>query len=58
VGNSLSEHKEIVDAIVAGDDRKAEAALRSHILIQGERFNDFVASLARVEPAQARRLKI
>jgi DNA-binding GntR family transcriptional regulator len=45
VGNSLAEHQQIVDAILAGDDRQAESAIRSHILIQGERFNDFVASL-------------
>ncbi|WP_186400389.1 GntR family transcriptional regulator [Stappia sp. P2PMeth1] len=56
VGNSLSEHQTIVDAILAGDDRKAESALRSHILIQGERFNDFVASLVRADAAQARRV--
>lgn len=55
MGNSLAEHQQIVDAILAGDDRKAEGALRSHILIQGERFNDFVATLSTVgEPARSR----
>jgi DNA-binding GntR family transcriptional regulator len=46
VHNSFSEHQTIVDALLAGDAAGAEAAMRAHILIQGERFNDFVASLA------------
>ncbi len=45
VGNSFQEHEAIVAAILAGDDTRTEEALRAHILIQGERFNDFVASL-------------
>lgn len=45
VRNSLAEHEAIVDAVLAGDAERAESVLRSHILIQGERFNDFVASL-------------
>ncbi|SDT95793.1 GntR family transcriptional regulator [Stappia sp. ES.058] len=49
VGNSLAEHQALVDAIQAGDAETASAVLRSHILIQGERFNDFVASLAAAE---------
>ena len=46
VRNSFSEHQAIVDAIIAGDTAATDAALRAHVLIQGERFNDFVASLA------------
>lgn len=45
VQSSLAEHQAIVDAIRSGDSDTAEALLRTHILIQGERFNDFVASL-------------
>ncbi|WP_202396080.1 GntR family transcriptional regulator [Stappia sediminis] len=45
VKGSLAEHQAIVDAVLEGDAEKAENVLRSHILIQGERFNDFVASL-------------
>ncbi len=45
VQTSLAEHQAIVDAIRSGDSETAETLLRSHILIQGERFNDFVASL-------------
>lgn len=48
VGSSLSEHGEIVKAIEAGDSLKAEQALRSHVLIQGERFSDFVASVQKL----------
>lgn len=46
VSNSLAEHQDIVDAITAGDAQAAEKHLRQHVLIQGERFNDFVASVA------------
>jgi DNA-binding GntR family transcriptional regulator len=45
VANSLAEHQEIVDAILAGDGSKAEQLLKDHILIQGERLRDFIASL-------------
>ena len=45
VQNSLAEHQAVVDAIRAGEADKAGDLLRSHILIQGERFNDFVASV-------------
>lgn len=43
--NSLAEHRSIVKAITDGDTQAAEQALRDHILIQGERFSDFVASI-------------
>ncbi|MCQ0970214.1 GntR family transcriptional regulator [Paracoccus sp. TK19116] len=41
--HSLAEHAAIVNAIAAGDAVAAEAAQRAHILIQGERFTDFLA---------------
>ena len=44
VANSLAEHQAIVDAIRAGDGERAERLLRDHILIQGERLADFIAS--------------
>lgn len=47
--NSLSEHQSIVDAITQGDAALAEQALCDHVLIQGERFSDFVASVRRME---------
>jgi DNA-binding GntR family transcriptional regulator len=43
VASSLGEHREVVDAILAGDGGKAERLLRDHILIQGERLGDFIA---------------
>ncbi len=45
VASSLAEHQAIVDAILAGEGAKAEQLLKGHILIQGERLTDFVASL-------------
>ena len=44
VASSLAEHQGIVDAILAGDGDRAERLLREHILIQGERLADFIAS--------------
>jgi DNA-binding GntR family transcriptional regulator len=44
VTTSLAEHQAIVDAIRAGDSERAERILRDHILIQGERLADFIAS--------------
>ncbi|PXY00215.1 GntR family transcriptional regulator [Halomonas sp. LBP4] len=45
MGGSLHEHREIVAAIEKGEASTAEQALREHVLIQGERFSDFVASV-------------
>jgi DNA-binding GntR family transcriptional regulator len=42
---SLREHRAVVAAIEAGDTAAAEQALRDHVLIQGEKFSDFVASI-------------
>ena len=42
---SYSEHNAIVDAIVEGDGEKAVDLLRSHVIVQGERFADLIASL-------------
>ena len=44
VASSLAEHQEIMDAIFAGDGAKAERLLKDHVLIQGERLADFIAS--------------
>ena len=45
VAHSFAEHQAIVEAVLAGDEAGAEAQLRNHIRIQGERFSDLVASL-------------
>ena len=44
VATSLAEHQEIMDAIFTGDGAKAERLLKDHVLIQGERLADFIAS--------------
>lgn len=46
-GRSLAEHRTIVDAILAGDERVAEANMKDHVKIQGERFTDFVATVGK-----------
>lgn len=43
--SSLDEHRRIVMAIEAGESQAAEDALRGHVLVQGERFSDLVASV-------------
>lgn len=48
VAASFDEHRAVVDALTAGDGEAAAAALRAHILVQGERFGDLIAALAQV----------
>ena len=43
---SYSEHQSIVDAISSGDSLLAAEALRSHVVVQGERFTDLMSSVA------------
>lgn len=45
VATSLAEHERIVAAIFAGDGPLAEAELRAHIIVQGDRLGDFIATL-------------
>lgn len=47
MAQSLAEHRAIVAAILKGDEAAADAALRDHVVIQGERFNDLLAGLER-----------
>ena len=49
VPDSFAEHSEIVDSIVDGDGSRAEAALRNHIMVQGERFNQLVAGMEKLK---------
>jgi DNA-binding GntR family transcriptional regulator len=44
---SFLEHQQIVEAILAGNPELAAESLREHVLIQGERFSDLMASLHR-----------
>ena len=43
---SFSEHERIVDALLQANPELAAECLRQHILVQGERFADLLASLA------------
>ena len=47
---SFREHGEIVAALKAGDGEAAAAAMRTHVLVQGERFGDLLASLDEAGP--------
>jgi DNA-binding GntR family transcriptional regulator len=47
---SFSEHQSVVEAITAGDTEGAALALRSHVVVQGERFADLLASLHALNP--------
>lgn len=49
--NSFDEHEAAVNAIVAGDEEKTMEVLRQHIMIQGQRFADLVASLHQLKSA-------
>jgi len=53
LNTSFSEHDVVVQAILAGDPEAASQALRDHVVVQGERFGDLLASLAQLTPAQA-----
>jgi DNA-binding GntR family transcriptional regulator len=54
VQRSFEEHQTIVDALREGDADKAVAAIRSHVVVQGERFADLLASLAQFESGKER----
>ena len=45
---SFAEHVQVVDALLQGNAEASADRLRQHILVQGERFADLLASLARL----------
>jgi DNA-binding GntR family transcriptional regulator len=45
MARSFAEHDAVVAAIRAGDDAAAAEAMRSHVVIQGDRFHDLLAAL-------------
>jgi DNA-binding GntR family transcriptional regulator len=45
LSNSYAEHDGVVQAIISGDGDKAAELLREHVMIQGQRFSDLMASL-------------
>ncbi|HYM48653.1 MAG TPA: GntR family transcriptional regulator [Burkholderiaceae bacterium] len=48
---SYSEHEGIVKAIIAGEGERAAELIRGHVVIQGERFGDLIASLSMLHTA-------
>lgn len=48
---SFSEHEGILDAIAAGNGPQAEQLLREHVIVQGERYGDLVASIGQLKTA-------
>lgn len=53
MSNSFTEHAAIVEAILAGEGELAAERLRAHVIVQGERFADLVASLPMLRQQQA-----
>jgi DNA-binding GntR family transcriptional regulator len=50
---SLAEHQAVVDALVAGDGELAATRIRAHIMVQGQRFADLIASLSQLKAKAA-----
>ncbi|MGN6551365.1 MAG: GntR family transcriptional regulator [Pararhizobium sp.] len=44
---SMREHRDVQEAVREGDAERASRILRRHISVQGEKFNDLMASLAK-----------
>jgi DNA-binding GntR family transcriptional regulator len=44
MAQSMTEHREIVDALKAEDAEKAAHVLRSHVAVQGEKFHQLMAN--------------
>lgn len=53
MGQSLAEHRAILNALRAGDGAAAAEALRGHVAVQGARFNDLMATWRQSQPASA-----
>ncbi len=45
LSRSFTEHDAVVAAIRAGDGEAAAAALRDHVIVQGDRFHDLLSAL-------------
>jgi DNA-binding GntR family transcriptional regulator len=43
MGQSVAEHRALLDAIQSGDAKAASNAARDHVLVQGQRFNDLMS---------------
>ena len=51
IATSYSEHGAVVEAILQGDGEKAAQLTRDHVMIQGQRFADLMASLPQLHAA-------
>ena len=49
MNHSFAEHSEILEAIFAGNEQEAEALLKAHVVIQDEKFTDFISTLERLK---------
>jgi DNA-binding GntR family transcriptional regulator len=49
IANSYSEHDAVVEAILQGDGERAAQLTREHVMIQGQRFADLMASLPQLK---------
>jgi hypothetical protein len=43
------EHQAVLDALRHSDGERAVTAIRAHVMVHGERFNDLLVSLSRIE---------
>lgn len=50
---SLAEHQGVVDALLAADGELAATRIREHIMVQGQRFADLIASLSQIKAIAA-----
>jgi DNA-binding GntR family transcriptional regulator len=46
IGVSYAEHDAVLDALLGGQGELAAQRVRAHVLVQGQRFGDLIASLA------------
>jgi DNA-binding GntR family transcriptional regulator len=53
IATSLTEHENVVRAIIAGDGEQTANLLREHVMVQGERFADLIASLPQLSASTA-----
>ena len=53
VRRSFEEHQAILDGLRAGDAEQAMTSIRNHVMVQGERFADLVASVSTLLTSKA-----
>ena len=56
IQSSLREHEAVMTAILANKDAEAAAAMRGHVMIQGDGFVDLLSSLE-LEEGESQRLQ-